>query len=96
MNDEYPTEEVLRTIKDWDATKAAELMEFVKDNWWLPDWGWREWPDSDGTNYSLSTGGWSGNEQLIRALEQNYVFWALYWMSNARGGHFVFKIRRVK
>lgn len=101
MNDGYPTEETLHKIRTNNATPSAspiELMQFVKENWWAPDFGWRESIDSDGTStsYSLSTGGWSGNEQLISALEQNYAFWYLYWQSSSRGGHFVFTIPNVK
>lgn len=96
MNDGYPTEETLHKIRTWDATEAVELMQFVKENWWCPDFGFLTWADEDGTNYSLSTGGWSGNEQIVSALEQNYAFWILYWLSSSRGGHFIFVIPNVK
>ncbi len=41
MEDEYPTEKELKTIREWDITKrdVFELIEFIYDIWWAPDWG---------------------------------------------------------
>jgi len=41
--------------------------------------------------YNISTAGWSGNEEIIEAMMQNYIMWSLYWDQSNRGGHFVFK-----
>lgn len=38
----------------------------------------------------LSTGGWSGCEEIITALSNNIPFWSLYWFSSERGGHYIF------
>jgi hypothetical protein len=43
--------------------------------------------------YHLSTAGWSGNEDIIRALQKNVLFWHMYWYSSRRGGHHVFEIK---
>lgn len=43
----------------------------------------------------LSTGGWSGNEDRIDALERSgrlMDFWARYWQVTRRGGHYEFLI----
>lgn len=42
--------------------------------------------------YSISTGGWSGCEDVMEALRQNFIFWALNWVSHYRGGHYTFEI----
>lgn len=41
---------------------------------------------------SLSTGGWSGNEDIIEALKQNKYFYSFYWLQSRRGGHYIFEI----
>ena len=38
----------------------------------------------------LATGGWSENEYLISALQEN-IFWTLYWTKSERGGAFYFE-----
>jgi hypothetical protein len=48
-----------------------------------------------GRRWSISTGGWSGNESLIEALQRNHIFWSLCWMKSERGGHFVFEVPKA-
>ena len=89
--DPYPTDEELRTIIDWDWQRGWKpLMEYVKTLWWAPGWGWGE----KGNRYWLSTWGWSGNEDLIGALERNYMFWSLCWKASKTGGHYRFTLSR--
>jgi len=84
----YPTEEQLAFIKDFDLLKkpVKELIAFVQDIWEYDDWGFKV---SEHT-LELHTGGWSGNEDIIDALHQNFLFWSMYWKSNRRGGHYEF------
>jgi len=92
-NDGYPDESELKKIENWNAFKRADyldLMGFVKSIWWAPDWGFRQ----NGARFELHTGGWSGNESIIFALERNIMFWMLYWESSKRGGHYVFEPMR--
>lgn len=99
----YPTDETLETIKLWDVVNGNvyELMNFVKRCWKYQDWGWHQNKITNGIDkghdrLSISTGGWSGNEALIDALEQNEMFMALYWESSTRGGHYTYVIYRVE
>ena len=95
--DGYPTEAALKGIKRWlvDTSGARrDLMDFVKALWWMPDWGWQEFADKDATVYVLHTGGWSGNESLIGALRENFLWWAMSWQASRIGGHFEFRIKR--
>ena len=90
--DQYPTDEELRTIIDWDWQRGWKpLLAYVRTLWWLPDWGWTE----KGNRYWLSTGGWSGNESIIDAMKRNYMFWSLCWQSSRRGGHYRFVVPRI-
>jgi hypothetical protein len=88
--DGYPTEECLNKIKDWKFEKDndfRDFMEFIKSVWRYADFGY--WTKENG-KYSISTGGWSGNEDIIRAMKSNALFWAFYWESSERGGHYEF------
>lgn len=96
---EYPTEEDEEKITKWQvaangwefAHKAHELMEFVLSKWWRPEWGWRR----SGGRYWISTGGWSGNESLITAMERNFIFWSMCWQTHRVGGHYTFKVGKM-
>ena len=49
----------------------------------------RVW-EEDG-RVKVATGGWSDNEEMITALQGNFMFWAMFWESSHRGGLFVFR-----
>ena len=88
--DGYPTCAAIRKIKAWPDSDLIGLMEFVMDIWWGVK------PERRGRHFSLSTWGWSGNEEIIRALRAHPLFWALCWMSCRRGGHYRFHVPRIK
>lgn len=101
--DGYPTEATLRRIRTWDVKTFADrraLIDYVGKAWHFREWGWapavrRRREYKNGLlcrKYSISTGGWSGNESLIGELEKNWMFWSLCWVSNRRGGHYEFSI----
>ena len=87
----YPEQAELDTIKAWPLPDWQGLMKYVGERWHWPD-HWRTRLESHQQVHAVSTGGWSGNEGLIRALEANVMFWAICWFSSQRGGHYVFKI----
>lgn len=90
--DGYPTEATLRAIRKWDCTSAKarnEFREFVRKAWRYADTSWRQ-----GNRYlRISTMGWSGNESLISAMQENFLFWSLTWVESKRGGHYTFEDR---
>ena len=93
---DYPTKAEFKTIEDWsDFKNFGELMDFVQDIWWNSEWGWTQ-RGKRVIKYSVSTGGWSGNESIIRAMRDNYMFWSMCWVSSRRGGHYKFEIRPIK
>ena len=83
--DGYPLEVELapcRGSEDFDA-----LMDHVQDIWWASDHLITE----DLYEWQISTGGWSGNEDIIGALKENTMFWMFCWKQSTRGGHYVFQ-----
>ena len=88
---EMNTEKDLELIKNWEIRTKEDLhglISFCKELWTYDSWSD---VDSDGI-FSVSTYGWSENEEIIGALEQNFIFWGLFWLESRRGGHFKFKI----
>lgn len=98
-SDGYPTDECLQIIKNWHWSDPKGWFNFIKEHWWAPDFGWREVDEPheyrenrEVHRYYLSTGGWSGNETLMRAMEQNRTIWSVHWVQSRRGGHYIFEI----
>lgn len=97
-DDLYPTEESIVFVRgyrfDYDR---IDLFDFIKSIWWTPEMLWDE---EDGVDqfghairtYRISTGGWSGNEDIIRALEKNLYAWHTTWVQSRRGGHYIFEV----
>ena len=84
----YPTEETLDTIKNWTHLEGFEdLLEEI--GFMVRQYGKCE---KEGDVWVFVTGGWSGNEDVIMALKENYVFWGMYWQSSERGGMHTFKL----
>lgn len=99
--EDYPTETELNTLIEWDSIKNPKgLVEFVGDIWHIPDHGFNLCPgfqkNSIGQKVKklcLATGGWSGNEDIITALQDNKThFWLMYWTLSKRGGYYEFEV----
>jgi hypothetical protein len=94
-NDIYPTEEELDKIRNYDTIKDSieEFINFLKEKWEYADCGYftRNYSYNE-IELELHTGGWSGNEDIIAALQENRLFWMFYWQKSERGGHYYFKI----
>ncbi|WP_430229614.1 hypothetical protein [Paraburkholderia tropica] len=90
--DGYPTDVALKRIEEWPHADISGMLDFILSIWWCPHLLW----DIEGVKLHASTGGWSGNESLIRAMQNNRPFWATCWEQSRRGGHFIFDLTRVK
>lgn len=105
IEDGYPTEKALEKIRSWEMAEGKipqrsfhGLMDFVQEIW---HWGERQYSqhrifdslDREAIEYKFSTGGWSGNEDIVGALQDNQIFWMLCWYSSRVGGHYVFRVR---
>ena len=88
---QYPSQEDLDKISSWEVKNFKEfrdIFEFVEKIWWQPDWGIHKYDKE----YHISTGGWSGNEDIIEAMRKNYILWRMCWVQSRRGGHYVFEL----
>ena len=95
MSGEYPTDEEIEQVKKWEfnGPDSFELfMAFIRSigHWWpLEDpFGWQQ----HGRHFYVSTGGWSGNEEIIGAMQNNFIFWSVCWEEHHRGGHYRFTL----
>lgn len=90
--DGYPTQAELHEIEKHDFKDPFGWFDRVKDAWWCSNWGFTEFDDGDAKVYLISTGGWSGNEEIISSMQANFVLWSLYWKENKAGGHYLFRV----
>jgi len=91
---DYPTDQELETVKTWECNTPSSFVDFMEyvqsiGNYWPEEsFGWSK----RGRSYWVSTGGWSGNEDILEAMRENWTFWAVCWVQHRRGGHYIFKI----
>lgn len=90
----YPTESALRRLELWPWYDPQGALEFMSRLWTFPERA-RQLPAEEGekVSYGFSTGGWSGNEALIAAVQRNAVVWGMTWAHSERGGFHRFSIR---
>jgi hypothetical protein len=98
--DGYPTQASLDIIKLWHWTDAKGWFKFIESLWHLKSFGWAEGEaphdfvkDEIVYLYEISTAGWSGNEEIIRAMQENDFMWELNWVQSRRGGHYIFELK---
>jgi len=102
-NNEYHTEKELKRIQKWPTKDINGLIEHLRkiwnyENYFVTKWG-RDtlFGNRQVLIVEMHTGGWSGNEGIIEALEKNKSFWFMWWFKSERGGHYYFEVdfRRV-
>lgn len=69
-------------IRAW-LTAAADQWNYGRD--YFPD------PNEVAQYVSASTGGWSGNEEIIAAMEECRSFWSSAFVAFRSGGHYIFR-----
>lgn len=102
-DDGYPTDAALDVIRLWHYADAKGWFKFIEGLWHFRNWGWNEKNEPDERNkdkvvhrYYISTAGWSGNESIIRAMQENeYMLWTLTWVQSRRGGHYIFELKEI-
>lgn len=103
--DSYPTDYTLERIKTWPVETFADMhaaMDFAGRAWSYPDrWERIDEPDPDHfdrtglprfiVRYVFSTGGWSGNESIVGAIEANQTLQMIGAWAWQRGGHYEYR-----
>ena len=108
--DGYPTEECLKKLTAWpDVDGALDFMRahWWAADWGVREQlseAARAFIRADELEamfggprryVAMSTGGWSGNESLIRALQANKMVWIFCFVAQRRGGHYIFQYERT-
>ena len=96
-SDGYPTDEYLEFIRGY-TDETMDIMDFIdilSDGWWMPSWGFRLHRKYEGKiKLELHTGGWSGNEEIIREILSNIslTHFKMRYVKWTAGGHYYFEI----
>lgn len=101
---DYPSDETLGAIRNWPAMRVNDLFEFVMAAWHWSDCASMELRPferemvhaEEGEKFlRLATGGWSGNEEIVCALNDNV--WARHqWRLSASGGLHIYEFKPVE
>lgn len=86
-------EDALDQIRNWPISRSYILLfEFINQVWRHSFGQLSAISADDGAvEYTFTTGGWSENEEILEALKQQRLAWALTWQRSERGGKHVFK-----
>jgi hypothetical protein len=102
--DGYPTEDTINKISTWKIANKQDLLDLVDfanrayhshyGSWYIIDDYKKLEPFYIEPFKALvvHTGGWSGNEEIIVALEMNHIFWSLASVAQFRGGTYIFTL----
>lgn len=95
----YPTEELLEYIRAYKPSDDCPVLAFLHDviepSWWMPGFGFKLSREYRGKRkLELHTWGWSGNEDIVRAILSNIHLVAISMEHTAwkAGGHYYFEI----
>ena len=93
-NEGYPDERTIELIGQWRIEDDYEkMLTFLTPI--MSGYGRCEKREIDNV-WEVVTGGWSGNEEIISAMQSNLAFWGIYWQLSKRGGYYEFKGNHLK
>jgi len=93
-----PTKEWLKFVKNYKPDDNLPILKFVETvlprGWWASDWGIKIYEENGKHKLELHTGGWSGNEEVIKALISNIwlISFPMRYVKWETGGHYYFEI----
>lgn len=88
---DYPTDETLERIRTWKWEETLGCLAYVRSCWKGENLVTVK-RFEEITVFRFATGGWSGNEDMILALQTNHVIWSLTWKMSQSGGLHVFYV----
>lgn len=71
----YPSKETLEAIENWDYRDIEGLLKFMAKAWFYPEYAQEIRPGL----WCFDTRGWTGNKNLIKALEQSFIWPLIRW-----------------
>ena len=103
--DGYPSDETLDRIERWPVAQQLDgvrkCLDFVVEAWDTRYGSVHRTlidieqaflaPTANETFIRFATGGWSGNESLIHALQRNWMVHGLTWVMSRRGGLHIYR-----
>lgn len=96
MSGRYPSQIELDEIQHWQGS-LKELIEFVQSIWEyeapILRKGFEHLHRKSCYKLEIHTWGWSGNEDIVAALQKT-MFWFTFWRRSDRGGHYYFEISK--
>lgn len=94
----YPTEWGIGQLRDFRGS-PSQLIDLLEQLWWTSTLMTVDELLDDQlrtvVRVSLATGGWSGNEQIIDALDST-MFHLRFWESSHRGGLCVYQVPKAE
>lgn len=91
MSNDYPTEEQLQKIRDWDDFKDMfGLLAYIESIY--PTYGFIKRTGKRVQRVTFVTGGWSCCEDIIEAMDRNVGLMSA-WEASYRGGKHVYRVR---
>ena len=94
---DYPEDDTLTAIETFEFVSQASVETFLGllKAAWNHNYGKYIRSEGGDDTLTLITGGWSGNEDIISALQTNFVFWQVCWKLSKRGGLFEFDLGNI-
>ena len=87
-DDGYPTDAALKLVREWDVKDVKEFHDLMLMVKYL--WRWANYVIRNNEQYTLITGGWSGNESIVAAMKENLLLHIMYWYSSNRSGTHIY------
>jgi len=79
--DGYPSDETLEAIENWPMEDFKNCLKFAEKAYQK---GYGVWKKEEGW-IKIATGGWSGNESVVYAL-QKQIYWNMLFIAKLCGG----------